>query len=295
MCRFVLYLGPEMALDMLTTRPSHSIIHQSFQSRMREEPLNGDGFGMAWYVPEVSAEPALFRSIQPAWNNVNLRHLARVCRSQVILAHVRAATGGSEVSEVNCHPFVSDRFAFMHNGSLGSFARHRRKLLQGLTNDSYESVRGTIDSEFLFARFRDHFERSQHHDRTQGMADALTATILEMEELNNETQREPTDEASSFLNLAVTDGTSAVVSRYSTGDRESPSLYTLSGGECACCDGIFRMSECEHQPSAVLVASEPLNEDSGWLRVPHNHVVAIRPDRSLDIRQIGTADRSIVS
>lgn len=56
MCRFVLYLGPSVTLDLLTTRPTYSIIHQSYKARMRVEPLNGDGFGLAWYVPEVSAE-----------------------------------------------------------------------------------------------------------------------------------------------------------------------------------------------------------------------------------------------
>ena len=98
MCRFALYTGPPITLDLLTTRPEYSIIHQSFKSRMMKEPLNGDGFGLAWYVPEISPEPAQFRSIQPAWNNVNLLHLARVSRSPVILAHVRAATEGFGVT-----------------------------------------------------------------------------------------------------------------------------------------------------------------------------------------------------
>src|SRR5687768_12944019 len=101
MCRFALYMGPPITLDLLTTLPQHSVIRQSFKSRMREEPLNGDGFGMAWYVPGISPSPALFRSIQPAWNNINLLHLSRVSVSPVILAHVRAATTGTSVSEAN--------------------------------------------------------------------------------------------------------------------------------------------------------------------------------------------------
>ena len=63
MCRFVLYLGPELTLDTLITKPSHSLIHQSTHATERREPLNGDGFGLAWYVPSISAEPARFRSI----------------------------------------------------------------------------------------------------------------------------------------------------------------------------------------------------------------------------------------
>ena len=91
MCRFVLYLGQEIGVDSLVTEPKNSIIHQSYHSHEREEPLNGDGFGVAWYVPGHD-EPALFRNVTPAWNDINLLHLARVTRTRCVLAHVRAAT-----------------------------------------------------------------------------------------------------------------------------------------------------------------------------------------------------------
>jgi predicted glutamine amidotransferase len=94
MCRFTLYLGPSIKLSSLVVEPEHSIITQSFQSKSQEEPLNGDGFGIAWYAPGLSDTPALFRSVTPAWNNTNLLDLARVVQSPVILAHVRAATSG---------------------------------------------------------------------------------------------------------------------------------------------------------------------------------------------------------
>ncbi|MFQ5353611.1 MAG: class II glutamine amidotransferase, partial [Thermodesulfobacteriota bacterium] len=61
MCRFVLYLGEDVALNSLITEPENSIIHQSFHSHERAEPLNGDGFGVAWYAPEVGEEPAVFK------------------------------------------------------------------------------------------------------------------------------------------------------------------------------------------------------------------------------------------
>ena len=40
MCRFVVYLGPPITLDALIVQPEHSIIHQSFRSRFRKEPLD---------------------------------------------------------------------------------------------------------------------------------------------------------------------------------------------------------------------------------------------------------------
>lgn len=108
MCRWAMYLGPEIPLSWLLTDPEHSIIHQSYRAELREEPLNGDGFGVAWYAPGL-AEPAVFRSIQPAWNNTNLIDLARVTTSGTILAHVRAASPGLGVQEANCTHFGAAR------------------------------------------------------------------------------------------------------------------------------------------------------------------------------------------
>ena len=117
MCRFALYLGSPILVSSLITEPSNSIIHQSFHSHERKEPLNGDGFGLAWYVPELTDEPSLFKDVSPAWNNANLLQLARVTRTPCLLAHVRAASPGLSVSRLNCHPFARGPFAFMHNGT----------------------------------------------------------------------------------------------------------------------------------------------------------------------------------
>ena len=101
MCRFVLYLGPPIRLGALITEPTHSLIHQSLKSEERAEPLNGDGFGVAWYGPESGAMPARFRSVTPAWSNENLKDIARVVESGCILAHVRAASRGHTAGEAN--------------------------------------------------------------------------------------------------------------------------------------------------------------------------------------------------
>ena len=42
MCRFVFYRGAPIRLSSLLTEPAHSIIHQSYHSKERAEPLNGD-------------------------------------------------------------------------------------------------------------------------------------------------------------------------------------------------------------------------------------------------------------
>ncbi len=100
MCRFTLYMGPPILLSSLLLEPEHYLIRQSTHSQEREEPLNADGFGAGWHVPEYSDESAVFRSITPAWNNRNLHNLSRVVTSPCILAHVRAATQSSGVNGV---------------------------------------------------------------------------------------------------------------------------------------------------------------------------------------------------
>lgn len=56
-------------------------------------------------------------------NNDNLSRLARIIRSPLIFAHVRAAYPGMPVSEQNCHPFQWGRYMWMHNGVVAGFSK----------------------------------------------------------------------------------------------------------------------------------------------------------------------------
>ncbi len=281
MCRFALYLGPPITLDTLITKPVNSIIHQSFHSHERKEPLNGDGFGVGWYVPELSPRPAVFRSISPAWNNENLLSLARVTVSECILAHVRAASPGLPVTETNCHPFSHGRYALMHNGAIGAFQHVRRALLQSLTDEAFPVVRGSTDSELMFALFLDQHQRLAGHDAADTMAAAVEATVHQVvDAVEKAGISEP-----SYLNLAVTDGRRAVASRFTTGaPSEAASLYVHAGTRYVCEDGICHMVSPDVGQGAVLVCSEPLSEDVGWERVPSTHLVLVREDRSVSLR-----------
>ena len=69
MCRFTAYIGENILLADLITKPSRSVIRQSFNSRERQSGpnaacpeeafqapwLNGDGFGIGWYAPVLQA------------------------------------------------------------------------------------------------------------------------------------------------------------------------------------------------------------------------------------------------
>ncbi|MGW5523142.1 hypothetical protein [Gordonia sp. NPDC003950] len=64
MCRWLAYCGSPIHLEDLLTRPSHSLVDQSFEARQlyllpgsptatmfrnHAWPTNGDGFGFGWY------------------------------------------------------------------------------------------------------------------------------------------------------------------------------------------------------------------------------------------------------
>jgi predicted glutamine amidotransferase len=284
MCRFTFYKGKPLALSALLTEPEHSLIHQSFEAREREEPLNGDGFGVAWYTAG-HVEPALFRSVTPAWSNQNLRELARVTESHCVLAHVRAATQGLQVGEPNCHPFRRDQLAFMHNGDIGGFSAIRRHLLGLLSDQAFDGIRGTTDSEHFFALLGDELAREPGPLNTRRMADAFNRTLSQVLALVR--RHAPGEHL--YLNAVVTDGDYAVACRYTTDEPgNADSLYTNRGRRYVCEDGVCRMLDPgEVNGSAVMVSSEPLSGDSGWESVPVNYLVRIEPDLMLATEPIG--------
>ena len=147
MCRWLAYSGSPIPLDEVLFKPKHSLVMQSLKSRKGLEPTNGDGFGIGWYGK--AAEPRLYRSTSPAWNDRNLRELAADVESGMFLAHVRASTG-TAVQQTNCHPFRHGQWLFMHNGQIHGFTRLKRQLALAVDASLYPLIEGTTDSEMMF-------------------------------------------------------------------------------------------------------------------------------------------------
>ena len=283
MCRFLYYQGETIHLSHVITEPGHSLIHQSFSALEREEPLNGDGFGLAWYVPEFE-RPALFRSVSPAWSNQNLLEIARVTRSSRILAHVRAATQGIPVSERNCHPFRFERFAFMHNGDIGGFRSIRRQLLNQLSDEAFGSINGSTDSEHFFALVRDELVsgpggRLEGADRLAAAVEGALAKVLGMLDRTGVAEH-------TYMNAVLTDGEHTIVTRFTTDEPdEADSLY-WSTGRCYTCELAPHDELDAHHGPSVVVSSEPLTADEGWSAVPVGSLLAIDPGGRVEVRPI---------
>jgi predicted glutamine amidotransferase len=147
MCRWLAYSGTPVLLEELLCKPQHSLIHQSLHSQLGAQTTNGDGFGVGWYGE--TDMPALYKSVEPAWNDRNLRELARHIRARLVFAHVRASTG-TAVQQTNCHPFRHGKWLWMHNGSITRFQDVKRELVLSIDPSLYRHIEGATDSEVFF-------------------------------------------------------------------------------------------------------------------------------------------------
>ena len=120
MCRWLAYSGTPVLLEELLYKPAHSLVDQSLHSRLGATTTNGDGFGVGWYG--VGDEPAVFRSIEPAWNDRNLRELARHVSSGLVFAHIRASTG-TAVQRPTATPSGTAAGSGCTTGPIRDFAR----------------------------------------------------------------------------------------------------------------------------------------------------------------------------
>ncbi len=253
MCRWAAYLGEPVFLEDIVTAPCHSLIAQSHHAQQAKTATNGDGFGIAWYGERP--EPGRYRDVLPAWSDCNLKSLCRQIRSHLFLAHVRASTGGA-TSRDNCHPFVSGRWSFMHNGQIGNFEAIRRRLEQSLPDSLYDQLHGTTDSELIFLLMLDEGLAGD----PQGAAERAVARVLEA-------GRRSGVETPLKLTAAFTDGERLYAVRFATAG-STPTLYagTVNGGSGRC------------------LVSEPLDrEEPNWTAVPEGSFVTATRD-SLVVR-----------
>ncbi|MCJ1474800.1 hypothetical protein MMC13_003460 [Lambiella insularis] len=294
MCRFLVYKGTdEILLSKLILEPTHSILTQSYDSRLRldtRRPHNGDGFGIGYYTsPALGPAPCLFTSTTPAWNCVNLSRLAAKTTSALIFAHVRASTSGA-LADANCHPFRHRALMFMHNGSVAAWPAVKRPLAASLADEWFLGVQGGTDSEWAFATFLDCLQRGGADPSGElprggyGHAVLREALVGTVRRINGLVEAVPEgrllrgEGRRSLLNFAVSDGWSVVCTRYvSSRTDEAASLYWSSGtswrdeGE-----GRFVMERRDKGADVVLVASEPLTfERDNWVTVPTNSTLTI--------------------
>ena len=266
MCRWLAYVGEPLHPSEVILDARHSLVAQSLDSPLGAETVNGDGFGLGWYPVSDRDDsgqppgPALFRSMRPAWNDLDLRELSRTIRSPLIFSHVRAAAG-PPVQQTNCHPFRHANWLFMHNGGLTDFLTVKRDLTLAVDPSLYPEIQGTTDSEVLF-----------HLALTLGLQNdpiaGMRAAIREAERVGHEHGiRFPVQGT-----FAVSDGATVWAIRYSTAGR-SRSLFHSTDIETLrrMYPGAERLRGFGRR--AHVIVSEPLNDLPGALEeVPESTV-----------------------
>lgn len=289
MCRLLAYRGDPVILGKLILEPEHSLIHQSYCATEQIEPTNGDGFGVAWYDLEIHPEPAVLRSVRPAWNERNILSVASKIKSSCIFAHIRKATTG-QVSHSNCHPFQYKNLLFMHNGTVRGFSDLRRKLLAQLDDEIFNWIGGQTDSEHFFALFLSNYNlRNDTHDKQaqdpKDAALALEKTIAQMESMKQEVGiTEPL-----ILNLAITNGQWLIATKYITPNSgcDAVSLFYSEGHNYNCHDGKVQIAESGIGGGCFVLTSERLSADvEKWKAVPENSMVVVSKDLDVSIRPL---------
>jgi predicted glutamine amidotransferase len=257
MCRWLAYSGSPILLDELLLKTDHSLIDQSLHARLGVETTNGDGFGVGWYGAET-VTPAVFRSVEPAWNDRNLREVAGHVESPLFLAHIRASTG-TAVQQTNCHPFRYGRWLWVHNGLVRDFPRVKRELALAVDESLYTSIEGSTDSELLF-----------YLALTLGLEDDPPTAVERMVGLVEDTGRRHGTEHPIQMTIATTDGNNVWAFRYSS-EGESRSLYYSTNMRTVREMYPERPRLQEVSDETRIIVSEPLVDLPGaWNEVPES-------------------------
>jgi gamma-glutamyl hercynylcysteine S-oxide hydrolase len=249
MCRHLAYLGPPATLRSVLIDPPSGLYRQAWKPRrQRHGTVNADGFGVGWYA-DGDRVPARYRRGVPMWGDGSLPDLARVIRSRAVLGAVRSASPGMALGEAAVAPFASGRWLFSHNGMLEGWPGSAESLLapagppDGRTArppvSPWTTMEAMVDSAFLWALVLGRLESGDPPDV------ALAETIGGIEAAGG----------TGRFNFLMTDGRSIVAT--AAGD----TLW-------------HRQAE-----GAVVVASEPGDDEPGWTEVADRQVLTATPDR----------------
>ena len=287
MCRFIAYIGKPIFADELLIKPKNSLMRQSQHALETEMTVNGDGFGIGWYNLLRRREPALFRSIRPAWNDENLSYNASMIRTNCLLAHIRAATEGG-VSIQNAHPFQYKEFLMMQNGGIQDFLKIKRRLINRLDEEIFQWIQGQTDTQYIFALFLTLLKETKKGKTSltlDEISHCLSRTFMEIQELKKEVGLT----SASLYNLVLTNGKVLIASRYSTQPgKETRSLYIAGNTECYTCEkGFLRIRSPKKGDHAVVISSEALSSKKDfWREVPENHFIMVEEDLKVTIKPL---------
>jgi glutamine amidotransferase len=228
-------------------------VHRAFDALKKQALEHKDGWGIARFDAHP---PHLEVNVTPAHQCARFRQLGEELATQSLITHIRLASVGG-VTERNAHPFFARGWAFMHNGTVHEFARHRSAISKHIAPDHLAHIAGETDSETCFALFRTQLDGVAN----PGLEDVQRALSRVMRTVSAIADQ---GEKRSAMNFLVSDGHRMVATR------RGRSLFTTS------------------EPGARFIASERLWAEGEWHEVPEDGVVAV--DRDLRLSTSALSD-----
>ncbi|MDO5627863.1 MAG: class II glutamine amidotransferase [Mobilicoccus sp.] len=161
MCRLLAYVSPSPSTftDVIGVDQG-----AAFQWLAR---VHDDGWGTMWLD---GGQVERQRTAEPGHTDAALTNALNGRRSRAGVAHLRLATGGLSVGQVNTHPFVAEGIGFAHNGSILPVTALRAKVSPARS----AACEGTTDSELYFALIRDRWADGLP------LAEAVTSVVAEL-------------------------------------------------------------------------------------------------------------------
>lgn len=248
MCRLVAYVGEPTRPGPLVFGGAHSLYRQSWRPReLLTGSVNADGWGVVWYA---DGRPRRLAEARPIWHETDLETVLDAVSSPCVTAALRNATPGLPVDREGLLPLVHERWSFVLNGYVPAFReRHMRALRESLPDHLYAALRGSSDAETLFLLAVAALENGA----TAGQALCAAAGAVSARVGKEEAQ----------LAMVLSDGATTTALLTSTVSRTN-SLYLADRPGQA--------------PGGHVLASEPLDPDGAWTRIPPHSLVTLGGD-----------------
>jgi gamma-glutamyl hercynylcysteine S-oxide hydrolase len=239
MCRHLAYLGPPATLRSLIIDPPHGLYRQAWAPRRQRYGTVNADGFGVGFYAPGEQDPVRYRRAEPIWGDESFADVARVTRSGALLAAVRCATAGTALGPASVAPFASGRWLFSHNGRIDGWPGSAAGLAATLPAAALLGLEARVDSALLWALVRHRLRLGL------GPADALADTVAALQAAG----------VTGRFNFMLTNG--RVIAATAAGD----TLWSRYSGR------------------AVVVASEPDDDEPGWTEVPDDSVVTATPEQ----------------
>jgi glutamine amidotransferase len=239
MCRHLAYLGPAARLRSVMVDPPFGLSRQAWAPRRQRYGTMNADGFGVGWYADGDPYPARYRHPGPIWGDESFADLARVTSAGAMLAAVRSATAGTDHGAAAIAPFASGPWLFSHNGRVDGWPGSVAGLAATLPAEALLRLEARVDSALLWALVLDRLRLG----RT--LAESL-ADVVGMLRAAGVTGR---------FNFLLTDGQAIAA--------------TTAG------DTLFY----RRRDDAVLVASEPGDDEPGWAEVPGDCVVVATPQQ----------------